>query len=56
MTRWRTELELRDAIDHDQLVLYYQPIMARDGSLAGLEALVRWQHPTRACWRPTHLF
>jgi diguanylate cyclase (GGDEF)-like protein len=38
--------ELRNAIEHGDLVLHYQPKldMAR-GELAGAEALVRWQHP-----------
>ena len=37
---------LEHAIMHQQLVLHYQPqINIDDGSLAGVEALVRWQHP-----------
>jgi diguanylate cyclase (GGDEF)-like protein len=37
--------ELRSGMD-EQLVLYYQPkCSALDGSLIGVEALVRWQHP-----------
>ena len=45
--------DLSDAIDHDQLDLYYQPIV-RLGSetLAGFEALVRWRHPTLGVVRP----
>jgi EAL domain-containing protein (putative c-di-GMP-specific phosphodiesterase class I)/CheY-like chemotaxis protein len=38
--------ELRDAIAGGQLVNYYQPkIMVANGAIAGMEALVRWQHP-----------
>ena len=47
------EAELRRALVHHELVLYYQPRAAMgDGSLAGAEALVRWQHPTRGLVSP----
>ncbi|HET6209935.1 MAG TPA: EAL domain-containing protein [Jatrophihabitans sp.] len=40
--------ELRQALDDGALTLQYQPkICLRDGSLMGVEALVRWQHPQR---------
>ncbi len=38
--------DLRHAIDEDQLCLYYQPKIVLDtGRIAGVEALVRWNHP-----------
>lgn len=41
-----TANDLADAILNNQLVLHYQPqIEIKSGSLAGVEALVRWQHP-----------
>ena len=46
--RSRTELGLRDALDTDGLRLHFQPeIDLRTGELLAVEALVRWQHPTR---------
>jgi len=47
------EAELRRALVHNELVLHYQPRAAlSDGSLAGAEALVRWQHPARGLVQP----
>ena len=45
--------ELRRAIDHDELTLHYQPkadVFTRD--VIGVEALVRWHHPTRGLLAP----
>jgi diguanylate cyclase (GGDEF)-like protein len=46
--------DLRRALDAtDQLMLYYQPkVGLRFGEVCGLEALVRWQHPTRGMVAP----
>ena len=45
--------ELRRAIDDDQLVLHYQPVMhVASGHCSGVEALVRWQHPERGLLPP----
>ena len=42
------------AIDNDELLLHYQPKLdLRDGSLVGVEALVRWQHPQRGFLPPS---
>jgi diguanylate cyclase (GGDEF)-like protein len=44
---------LRQAIDARELVLHYQPMVdMRDGSLRGVEALVRWQHAERGLILP----
>ena len=44
--------ELRHAIQHDELVLHYQPVTMLDGGLIGMEALLRWPHPTLGLLRP----
>lgn len=42
------EIELRDALARDEFVLEYQPIVnAKSLDYVGLEALIRWDHPTR---------
>jgi EAL domain-containing protein (putative c-di-GMP-specific phosphodiesterase class I) len=46
--------ELREAIEAEQLVLHYQPIVhLPTGEVTGVEALVRWQHPERGIVAPT---
>ena len=53
LQRTEQDLQLRHALDTHQFVLYYQPIFdLADGSLAGTEALIRWQHPTRGLVPP----
>jgi diguanylate cyclase len=52
---WRLALlgELRRAIDQQQLVLHYQPkVDTHTGQMLGVEALVRWQHPTHGLLPP----
>ncbi|HEY6731251.1 MAG TPA: EAL domain-containing protein [Solirubrobacterales bacterium] len=52
--RLETERELRDALDRDELALYYQPVVnLRSGEITGLEALVRWRHPERGLLDPS---
>ncbi len=49
------ENDLRRAIEQEQLTLHYQPqIDFATGSLIGLEALVRWNHPDRGLVSPVN--
>jgi diguanylate cyclase (GGDEF)-like protein/PAS domain S-box-containing protein len=45
--------DLRQALEHDQFVVHYQPIVAlTTGEITGLEALMRWRHPQRGIVPP----
>jgi diguanylate cyclase (GGDEF)-like protein/PAS domain S-box-containing protein len=52
-TRFGLLGELRRALDHNELILHYQPkVDVSTGALVGVEALVRWQHPKRGLLLP----
>ena len=52
-TRLGTVTALREALDLGQLELHYQPkVNLVDGTVVGVEALVRWQHPVRGLVPP----
>jgi diguanylate cyclase (GGDEF)-like protein len=51
--RSRLASALLAALTHDELVLHYQPVVTLpEGRLTGVEALVRWEHPTRGLLGP----
>ena len=51
--RGQVEEDLRTALSTGRgLCLHYQPQVAGDGTVVGLEALVRWQHPDRGLISP----
>ncbi len=51
--RLQVERDLRKALEHQQFVLYYQPIIhLQTGTVKGFEALIRWQHPQRGMVSP----
>ncbi|GAB4485864.1 MAG: hypothetical protein OHK006_12700 [Thermodesulfovibrionales bacterium] len=51
--RLKLEADLRLALEHDQFVMHYQPIMdLSHDRLIGFEALVRWEHPVQGMLYP----
>jgi diguanylate cyclase (GGDEF)-like protein/PAS domain S-box-containing protein len=51
--RLETARALRLAIERTELVLHYQPVVdMRSGTMTGVEALVRWEHPDRGLISP----
>jgi diguanylate cyclase (GGDEF)-like protein len=51
--RRQLEIDLRHAIAHGGLKVYYQPCVSlKDDSITGCEALVRWRHPERGMVAP----
>ena len=50
----KIETDMRRAVDRNELLLHYQPIISLEsGELVGFEALVRWQHPRHGLMQPT---
>ncbi len=46
--------DLRQALEHDELELYFQPqVELTTGLIVGVEALIRWNHPTRGLLQPS---
>jgi EAL domain-containing protein (putative c-di-GMP-specific phosphodiesterase class I) len=46
--------QLRQAVARDELVLHYQPLIElATGAVAGMEALVRWEHPDEGLLPPS---
>jgi diguanylate cyclase (GGDEF)-like protein len=53
--RWKLDIDLRSAIELNQLYLDYQPILdLQTGEVHSVEALIRWQHPERGLISPTY--
>ena len=56
LARLETEVELRRAVAEDQLRLHYQPVIdLGTGRVVGVEALLRWQHPTHGLVLPDQI-
>ncbi|MEP6901197.1 MAG: EAL domain-containing protein [Actinomycetota bacterium] len=53
LSELRIETEMRQSIEREEFLLYYQPIInLKTETLIGFEALVRWQHETRGMILP----
>jgi diguanylate cyclase (GGDEF)-like protein len=55
VSRFELEGELWRALEHDQLEMYYQPLVRlADSEPVGVEALLRWHHPKRGLLPAAH--
>jgi diguanylate cyclase (GGDEF)-like protein len=55
LERLALENMLRKALSHQELVLYYQPLVDTETrAITGVEALIRWNHPERGLLLPAH--
>jgi diguanylate cyclase (GGDEF)-like protein len=53
LERLALENDLRKAIEHDEFEIYYQPVYSLEtAQIAGMEALLRWEHPEHGRMRP----
>ena len=52
--RWRLDQDLREAVARQEFTLLYQPVVSlATGEAVHVEALIRWDHPTRGRVPPT---
>lgn len=52
--RGQMEIDLRRAVQEDEFELHYQPLQViSSGTISGLEALMRWRHPTKGLIPPS---
>ena len=53
--RLKLERELREALARNEFILFYQPqVDTENGTVVGMEALIRWQHPQQGLIEPDH--
>jgi len=46
------ETHMRKALERDEFLLHYQPIVDQEGQMKGMEALIRWKHPEKGFITP----
>lgn len=51
-SRYKLEVELRNALKNKEFRLYYQPQFNHHGAIVGAEALIRWHSPSRGLVSP----
>ncbi len=52
-SRLRTTTDVHDALEREEMVLHYQPLVdLHTQTMMGIESVVRWQHPTRGLLMP----
>ncbi len=53
LKRLELKADLQRALEHEEFQLYYQPVIELEtGNITGVEALIRWIHPTRGLVPP----
>jgi len=53
--RQKLEIDLRHALERDEFVLHYQPLVSTStGKITGMETLLRWRHPEQGMVYPNH--
>ncbi|MCP4400764.1 MAG: EAL domain-containing protein [bacterium] len=53
LERMKLESSLRNALQQEQLTLFYQSLMDTNNCIVGIEALIRWQHPELGMLNPS---
>ena len=53
LRRLELKADLQRALEHDEFILHYQPVIELEsGRITGVEALIRWIHPSAASCQP----
>ncbi|MFP4375342.1 MAG: putative bifunctional diguanylate cyclase/phosphodiesterase, partial [Spirochaetaceae bacterium] len=50
--QWELEQGIRSGLERGEFGLHYQPLVDTDGRMKGVEALMRWNHPTKGAISP----
>lgn len=50
--QWELEQGIRSGLERGEFELHYQPLVDTNGAMKGVEALMRWNHPTKGAISP----